>query len=310
MKGPSIAMCVFGTCLVSACTREPEVVPPTPTRATTREIVGATHVTSPSRDDDLTGGAPTAIDGWLMRPEGAGPFPAVVLLHGCAGLYTKTGNELAHRDREYAERFVKEGYVALLPDSFSARGASEICSHHERTIRPAYERNRDAYGALVWLEHQPFVRADRVGLLGWSNGGITVLAAVAQKTHSRPADLAHDFRVAVAFYPDCRQTLSRQDWAPPVAPLHILIGEVDDWTPAGPCLTLVNEARANGAILDIVVYPGAYHDFDDPEMPVHVRHNVATTESGTATIGMNPAARADAIERVSRIFRDALGPQG
>jgi dienelactone hydrolase len=276
----------------------------------TRAIPGATHVTFPSRDGDLTGGAPTTIDGWLMRPEGEGPFAAVVLLHGCGGLYGKGGADLAPRHRDYAGRSVKQGYVVLLPDSFSPRGADEICSHRDRIIRPLYERNRDAYGALVWLEGQPFVRADRVGILGWSNGGITVLGTVARETRSRPAGLAHDFRVAVAFYPDCRRALGSDTFAPPVAPLHILIGEKDDWTAAPPCVELVERARAQSqaAPVDIVVYPDAYHDFDDPEMKVHVRHNVATTRSGTATIGMNPVARADAIERVTRIFRDALGP--
>ena len=279
-----------------------------PPVAVARVIPGATHVTFPSRDGDLTGHAPTEIDAWLLRPPGQGPFSAVILLHGCGGLYRKGGSDLAPRHRDYAERFVEEGYVVLLPDSFSPRGVEEICSRHEQPIRPFYERNSDAYGALVWLEGQSFVRADRIGLLGWSNGGITVLATVARETRSRPADLAHDFRVAVAFYPDCRRTLPRKDWAPPVAPLHILIGEKDDWTRAPPCVELVEHARAEGAPVDIVVYPDAFHDFDDPTMKVHVRSNVGTTASGTATLGMNPAARADAIARVTRIFHDALAP--
>jgi dienelactone hydrolase len=231
----------------------------------------------------------------------------MVLLHGCAGLYRK-GRQLAPREREYAERFVKQGNVVLLPDSFTPRGVDEICSRHEQTIRPFYERNRDAYAALVWLGSQAFVRADRVGLLGWSNGAITVLGTVAHETRSRPADLAHDFRVAIALYPDCRRALKRAEWGPPVTPLHLLVGEEDDWTPAAPCVELVNAAREKGAAVDIVVYPGAYHDFDDPEMQVHVRHNVGSTDSGTATIGQDPAARADAIDRVTRIVRDALAP--
>jgi dienelactone hydrolase len=271
-------------------------------------IEGATHVTFPSRDGDLTGRPATAIDAWLLRPKGDGPFPAIIVLHGCAGLYRRQRTELAPRDREYAERFVAQGYVVLMPDSFSARGVDQICSRHDRPVRPSYERNRDTYGALVWLSGQPYVRADRVGLLGWSNGAMTVLAAVAHETRSRPADLAHDFRVAVAFYPGCEETLRRTDWDPPVAPLHVLIGENDDWTPAPPCVALVDRARSRGAPVDIVVYPGSYHDFDDPQMPVHVRHDVATTDSGTATLGTNPVARADAIARVTVIFRDALGP--
>lgn len=301
--------------ITTGCKHEPPAAQTAPARASStpdlapqRTLSGATHVSFPSHDADLTKQQPTTLDAWLMRPEGAGPFPAIIFLHGCAGLYRKSGTEIAPREHEYAERFVKQGYVVLMPDSFTPRGVDEICSRHDRTVRAFYERNRDAYGALVWLESQPFTRADRIGLLGWSNGGITVLGTIAHETQSRPAALAHDFRVAVAFYPDCRQALRRAEWSPPVAPLHILIGEKDDWTPASPCVDLVSDAQGHGATIDIVVYPDAYHDFDDPEMQVHVRHNVATTDSGTATIGMNPAARADAIERVTRIFHDALSP--
>ena len=153
------------------------------------------------------------------------------------------------------------------------------------------------------METLPFVRPEAIGLLGWSNGGMTVLSAISAHTHARPAALAHDFRVAVAFYPGCKPTLERDDWAPPVAPLHLLIGESDDWTPAAECLALAQRTP-----IDLVVYPGAFHDFDDPSMPVHQRHNVASTASGLATVGSNPVARADAIERVTRIFKEMLKP--
>jgi dienelactone hydrolase len=298
---------LVGILLVTGCAGAPRKVAAVPPPAA--EIPGAVLVHFPSNDADLTHGAPTTLDGWLFRPEGPGPFPAVVALHGCAGLYAK--GQLSARDRDWSERLVKEGYVVLLPDSFSARGVDEICSRKERTVRPTYERNRDAYGALLYLQGQPFVRGNDVGLIGWSNGGITVLATIAAKTHARPRDLAHDFRVAVAFYPSCRTALDRSsDWIPPVAPVHILMGAADDWTPAPPCQDLGEKAKAAGSPIDVVIYPGAYHDFDHPNMPVHSRDDVATTASGHATLGTDPAARADAIARVSKVFHDTLRPGG
>jgi dienelactone hydrolase len=284
----------------------PAAPAPTIPAAGTRRIAGAVHVSFPSRDGDLTHGAPTSLDGWLFRPEGAGPFPAVIALHGCGGLYGPSG-DLTSRHRAWAERLMHAGYVVLMPDSFSARGTSEICSSAERTIRPGYERARDVYGALDFIEAQPFVRADRVGLLGWSNGGATVLAAEASRSRARRPPPPSELRVMVAFYPGCAGALRRTYWLPLVSPLHILIGERDDWTPAVDCQRLVDEAAASGAPVDIVVYPDSFHDFDDPTMTVHTRHNVATTASHTATVGANPAARADAIVRVMRIFDDALG---
>jgi dienelactone hydrolase len=268
-------------------------------------VQGATHVAFPSHDGDLTHGAATTIDAWLMRPVGDGPFPAVVLLHGCAGPYDKAG-ALKARDRDWAERLVAQGYVVVLPDSFHARGVDETCTREHAPVRPGVERARDAYGALLWLQAQSFVRGDDVGVLGWSNGGSAVLAVVTRSSRARPVPLAHDFRVAIALYPGCKSARERHDWLPLALPLHVLIGSDDDWTPAAPCEALVDDARAQHADLDLVVYPGAFHDFDDPHLPRTVRHNVASTSSHTATIATDPGARADAIERVTRILLESL----
>ena len=256
-------------------------------------------MTFPSRDGDLRGGHPTQLEGWLFRPSGPGPFPAIVALHGCAGPYAKGGSLMA-RDREWAERLRDLGFVVLLPDSFNPRGVSEICSRGERAIRAGWERSRDAYGALVYLQTLAFVRAERIGLLGWSNGAIAVLYTMAASSHARPKPLAHDFRAAVAFYPGCARI--PDDWSP-IAPLMILIGASDDWTPAAPCKEL---AQRIGSI-DFVMYPDAYHDFDAPNQPLWTKRNIATTASGTATLGTNPAARTDAQRRVPLFFLRVLG---
>src|SRR5436190_241550 len=82
----------------------------------------------------------------------------------------------------------------LLPDSFNPRGVREVCTMSDRPVRPGYERARDVYGALAWVQAQPWARADRVALLGWSNGGTATLWAVGARSPARPPDLAHDFR--------------------------------------------------------------------------------------------------------------------
>jgi dienelactone hydrolase len=75
---------------------------------------------------------------------------------------------------------------------------------------------------------------------------------------------------------------------------------------AGPCIELVERARAAGQPAEIVSYPGAYHEFDAPGMPLHELHDIPSTKSGTATVGTDPAARADAIKRVPLILDAAL----
>jgi dienelactone hydrolase len=117
----------------------------------------------------------------------------------------------------------------------------------------------DAYAALVYLRSRPDIDPGRIGLLGWSRGAGTTLDAMTR----RPPAL-DGYAAAVAFHPGCRTRAKRADRFHPYAPLLVLIGASDDWTPAAPCETLAGEVAARGEPMRIVVYPGAYHDFDNP----------------------------------------------
>ena len=131
---------------------------------------GQDKVSFASNDTDLTRGNPTRLDGLLYRPDGDGPFSAIVLMHGCGGLYDRNGDVNARHD-DWARRFHKLDYVVLHVDSFTPRGEREICTQKGRKIAPGRERARDAYGALLYLQGLAFVRPDRIGVMGWSNGG-------------------------------------------------------------------------------------------------------------------------------------------
>lgn len=232
----------------------------------------------------------TTITGWLQKPAGNGPFPALVALHGCAGLWTKGALNARHAD--WGDRLQAAGFVVLFPDSYRSRGFESVCTARERGITPK-GRARDAFGAAAWLEHQPFVARGRIGLLGWSNGGSTALHVAGEA--ARPA--SGDFRTVVAFYPGCR-VVARAGWTARVA-TTILHGAEDDWTPAAPCQQL---AGAGGA--RFVGYPGAYHDFDHPALPLRSRKAAYSQRpDGLVTIGTHEPSRQDAINRVMAIFR-------
>lgn len=236
--------------------------------------------------------------GKLFRPAGAGPFPAVVALHGCGGLLTKSG-KVATRETDWAERLVAAGYVVLLADSFTARGFRQICTLHDedRTISP---RNRadDARAAAEWLGQQPYVDKARLALMGWSHGAMTTLWTV------RPDFLGSPplFKVAIALYPGCRAILKQKSWHPSV-PLSLLIGADDDWTEPGPCKELADREGFR-----FVAYPGAYHGFDAPNSPVRVRKNLGAVRSGQAHVGTNPAAREAAIAEIMSTLSTSLAP--
>lgn len=232
----------------------------------------------------------TSITGWMQKPSGEGPFPAVVALHGCGGLWSRSG-ALNPRHADWGDRLQAAGYVVLFPDSFRSRGFESVCNTLDRSITPA-GRARDAFGAADWLASQPFVAKNRIGLLGWSNGGSTALHAA--RSGTRPSTT--DFRTVISFYPGCT-TILKNGWSARV-PVTILHGADDDWTPAAPCEML---AKAGGA--RFVSYPGAYHDFDHPNLPIRTRKAAYSVRGdGIVTIGTHGPSRSDAIIRVMALF--------
>ncbi len=248
---------------------------------------------------EFSGADNVALKGVLYAPPGPGPFPAIIAMHGCSGLMDQEGG-LSARHKDWGERLLAQGFVVLFPDSYASRGLGPQCRNPDRKIRPSRERVADAKAALSYLASLSQVKADAISLLGWSNGGSSVLYAV--KPENAPQS-GPDFSRAVAFYPGCLKPLQSGGWRTR-APLLVLIGEADDWTPAAPCVSLMDSARQAGEPATIVTYNGAYHDFDHPSLPVHMVRHLAFTGSGRgyAHSGTDPEARADAIARASAYF--------
>jgi dienelactone hydrolase len=253
----------------------------------------AAAATAPERVDIPAGDV--TLHGTLYRPDGDGPFAAVVALHGCGGLTHRPATQ-SQLYSEWADVLVAKGFVVLFPDSFGSRGLGPQCRESKRKIHASRERVADANAARRWLQTQSYIRPDRISLLGWSNGGSTALWAVRPTT--APRDSGADFRSAIALYPSCRR-LRVTAWAARV-PTLILAGGADDWTSASVCQQMVAGARGRSARAEIVVYPGAYHEFDRANSPIRVRTGLVNTAdpSGRAHGGTNPAARSDALKRV------------
>jgi dienelactone hydrolase len=235
------------------------------------------------------------LKGFLYRPEGPGPFPAVVAMHNCDGLAGRR-TPFARRYRDWGERLAAAGFVVLFPDSFGSRNLGPQCNAGQRSLRSGRDRVVDADAARHWLQQQSYVAPDRISLLGWANGGVAALWSVRPrkpKKEDKP-----DFRSAVAFYPGCRR-LRDTAWSARM-PTLILIGAKDDWASAAACQQMVAGARGRTAQASITVYPGAYHDFDRPELPLQQRAGVLVNGSASRVhIGTDPAAREDALKRVA-----------
>jgi dienelactone hydrolase len=231
----------------------------------------------------------------LYKPDGDGPFPVVIALHGCGGLADHS-EPVQPRYRDWAEQFLKAGNAVLLPDSYGSRELGPQCRVSERRVLARRERVVDIMAARAWLVQQPWAARNRISLIGWANGASALLWAVRPQQSSRT--LEPDFRSAVAFYPDCRIS-SGLGWSARV-PTLLLIGAKDDVSSPPACRQMVDGAQGRSALARIVVYPGAYHDFDRANLPLHA---IGGTADGTAPdkghVGTDTEARADSQKRVA-----------
>ena len=254
---------------------------------------GAASLPAPHQVDIPASGGLT-LHAQLYKPDGDGPFPTVIALHGCGGLGGQSEPVQSHY-RDWTEQLLKSGHAVLLPDSYGSRELGPQCSAKERRVLARRERVADVKASWRWLVQQPWAARDRISLIGWANGASAVLWAVRPQLASRSAE--PDFRSAIAFYPDCRIS-SGLGWSTRV-PMLLLIGAQDDVSSPQACRQMVDGARGRSALAQIMVYPGAAHDFDRANLPLRAiaGSDAALPERGH--IGTDANARKDAQRRVA-----------
>jgi dienelactone hydrolase len=173
----------------------------------------------------------TQLGAVLSRPLGNGPYPAVVLMHGCGGLWsTKNGSVPQRHIKRWLSTLARQGYVAIAVDSFTARGVKRVCGlpPSKTGVSEVTDRVTDAFAALERLRSLPYVDPARVAVLGWSNGGSAALASVGEGAPAGPpAD--GGFRAAVAFYPGCGLRDAFKTYRPTV-PTRVLSAQDDPLT--------------------------------------------------------------------------------
>ncbi|PKH09331.1 dienelactone hydrolase family protein [Moritella sp. Urea-trap-13] len=193
----------------------------------------------------------TSIRGLVSKPEGDGPFPAVIIAHGCFGV------EPNHHI--WAQRLNNWGYVAMIVDSFSSRGVSTVCESPNQ-VSPE-TRACDIYGAAAYLRKQSFVSPQKIGMIGFSHGGWTALYVAQDYLPEQAAE--EPIQAIVSYYPWCESSSLKTT----ASPLLILSGKADDWTPVKRCYAYIDaQDRGYSKHISLQVFDKAYHGFDDSSM--------------------------------------------
>lgn len=234
---------------------------------------------------------PVDIKAEVFKPEGEGPFPAIIVMHGSGGM--------RDHHRNWARQFVSWGYVALVFDSFTPRGFPNGITTNTPAVMPQ-KRVSDAIGAAEWLNQQPYVAKGKIGTIGFSHGGWTTMKLVQADMHAKE----YGIKGSVAFYPLCDvRTEGNVD-----IPLLILIGDKDSWTPVFRCQELVDSrSLKRKELVELVVYPNVTHSFDEYiPRPVEVPGTVIGGKVEMHRLEMNPAATADAEKRTKAFFDKLL----
>lgn len=248
----------------------------------------------------------TRLTGYVFAPASGGPHPAIVMLHGRGGPYSSLANgvytaaTLSRRHKEWGSFWAEHGYLAILVDSFGPRGfpagfprgsyENRPAAVSEQTVRPL-----DAYGALRYLRSRKDVIPGRIGLQGWSNGAMTTLVTMSSHApgieHPTPEN---GFRAALAEYPGCGMEAIKGEYLP-YARLLLMVGAADEEVSPKICQDFAARARREGANLELVVYQGAEHNFDDPGKE---------KQSNPA----NRRATEETYRRAERLFAEYLKP--
>jgi dienelactone hydrolase len=203
----------------------------------------------------------------VFVPEGQGPFPMVLLFHGCGGVRIAMS--------QWAERFREAGYAAIVVDSMKGRGLVErdVCSG--RALLGS-ERAGDVVTSIADAKRLPFVDPERIVLAGWSHGGWSIMdLMVMDPPNELPYNLAslpdgglEGIAGIVVIYPYCGFGARASAWTRSVPTFFVLAGADTVANPV-PCLAVADALSSNGHEVRVKVYDGIDHAFDQPDLPAH-----------------------------------------
>ncbi len=229
----------------------------------------------------LTGvkdGKPDVIAGELRIPR-QGKVPAMILVHGSAGIMYNVDS--------WSKELNKIGIATFVLDGFTGRGIVDVVTDQEQL--GMLTMINDAYRVLELLAKHPRVDPSRIGIMGFSRGGLVALYASLKRFKRMHASSDIEFAAYVAFYTPCNITFI-DDGEVSEKPIRLFHGLTDDYVPVGPCQEYVKRLQKAGRDVQLIEYSDAYHNFDLTVIKAPMRLPGALT-ARDCRMEENPAGR-------------------
>jgi len=217
----------------------------------------------------------------LEKPDGTGPFPAVMMVPGCSGFD-------ADFQKEYYDsvqrQLVQLGFVTLRVNYLAVRNFKNCAMVVSTT-----DVSGDIRIAANYLKQQTFVKKGAVNVMSWSYGGAGALKALGLAKRQEPLRVD----AVIAYYPYCGGGV--QAWDSEV-PVLVLVGAIDNLAPLSTCKILAFDDLPKRDKLTVKVYDDAHHAFDNFTLPAEMQY-------GFGTLGYNEAAAKSAWKEVTMFIK-------
>ena len=185
------------------------------------------------------------------------PIPAMVILHGSGGI--KPG-----REHEYAKLFTENGIAGFVVDYYTPRGSTEDTPYLIKTmIATEIDVLVDAYAALRFLSTHPAIDAKRIGVIGFSYGGMATRFALDKRVANILAPFGLRFSAHADFYGPCHQILGSNTTTK--APYLAVFGDQDNSVHPETCETVHAEIENSGSPTQIEIIEGAGHAWENDQ---------------------------------------------